>query len=236
MAEPFWIAFGDIHEDLHCLDAIPDLEQAEGVLVSGDMTNVGGRDTAVRILERIRARNAQVWALIGNMDTPEVEQVLRERGVYAHGRTVNLGRGVGLYGVGYSTPTPFNTPSEVGEEQIREWLEQSRPNLSRFDQTILLVHTPPFETATDRVGNGVPVGSRAVREFIDSFQPTLCITGHIHESRAVEVLGKTTVINPGSFGAGGYVRVALENGTLRAELLQADPVQCAHQAQGKQSG
>jgi hypothetical protein len=221
MAEPFWIAFGDIHEDLHCLSGIPDMEQAEGVLVSGDMTNVGDRAAAARILDAIRARNPQIWALIGNMDTPAVEQVLKERGVYVHGRTVNLGRGVGLYGVGYSTPTPFNTPSEVDEDQVREWLEQSRASLSRFEQTILMVHTPPFETATDRVGKGVPVGSRAVREFIESFRPTLCITGHIHESRGVDIVGETTVINPGNFGAGGYVRIALENGRLVAELLQA---------------
>ena len=221
MAEPFWIAFGDIHEDMHCLSGIADMEQAEGVLVSGDMTNVGNRAAAVRVLDAVRARNPQVWALIGNMDTREVEQVLKERGVYVHGRTVNLGRGVGMYGVGYSTPTPFNTPSEVSEEQVREWLEQARPTLSRFEQTILMVHTPPFETKADRVGGGVPVGSKAVREFIESFQPTLCITGHIHESRAVDTLGNTTIINPGNFGAGGYVRIALENGRLRAELLQA---------------
>ena len=221
MAEPFWIAFGDIHEDLHCLSRIPDMEQAEGILISGDMTNVGDRAVAGRILDAIRARNPQVRALIGNMDTRAVEQVLKERGAYVHCRTVNLGRGVGLYGVGYSTPTPFNTPSEVSDDQVREWLEAARSELSRFEQTILMVHTPPFETATDRVGGGVSVGSQAVREFIESFQPTLCITGHIHESRAVDVLGQTTIINPGNFGAGGYVHIFLENGRLRAELLQA---------------
>ena len=40
--EKFWIGFGDIHEDLSLVNEIPDLADAEGVIISGDITNRGG--------------------------------------------------------------------------------------------------------------------------------------------------------------------------------------------------
>jgi Icc-related predicted phosphoesterase len=43
-----------------------------------------------------------------------------------------------------------------------------------------------------------PVGSTAVRDAILEYQPLLTLHGHIHESRGVQRLGKTVVINPGS--------------------------------------
>jgi Icc-related predicted phosphoesterase len=81
-----------------------------------------------------------------------------------------------------------------------------------------MAHNPPFDTRTDRVSFNQPVGSHTVREFIEKYQPDVCVTGHIHESRAVDRLGKTQIINPGLFGAGGYVLIRLADGGLKAEL------------------
>ncbi len=44
----------------------------------------------------------------------------------------------------------------------------------------------------------VPVGSTAVRSFIEATQPLLGLHGHVHESRAAESIGRTLCINPGS--------------------------------------
>jgi Icc-related predicted phosphoesterase len=44
----------------------------------------------------------------------------------------------------------------------------------------------------------VPVGSTAVRTFIERVQPMLSLHGHIHESRGLARLGRTVAINPGS--------------------------------------
>jgi Icc-related predicted phosphoesterase len=49
-----------------------------------------------------------------------------------------------------------------------------------------------------------------VRAFLERVQPRLCVTGHIHESRAVDAIGKTVVINPGPLAAGGYVRIDID--------------------------
>jgi Icc-related predicted phosphoesterase len=43
-----------------------------------------------------------------------------------------------------------------------------------------------------------PVGSTAVRDFIEEVQPLLGLHGHVHESKAAQRLGRTLCINPGS--------------------------------------
>ena len=65
------------------------------------------------------------------------------------------------------------------------------------------------------------VGSKAVRAFLESAQPEICVCGHIHEGRGEERLGACHVLNPGLVSEGGYVRVDLENGALSASLGRA---------------
>ena len=217
---PFWIAIGDIHDDVSQIRHVPGISQAQGVLISGDMTNRGSRSRAAALLAEIERFNAQILAQIGNMDTRDVEDLLEERGFNVHARATDLGFNIGLIGVGYSTPTPFGTPSEVSDTRIRAWLDQAIEQAGDFEYLILMAHDPPFGTQTDRVSSGQSVGSRAVREFIEKYQPEVCITGHIHESKAVDWIGKTQIINPGLFGAGGYVLVRLVEGKLKAQLRQ----------------
>lgn len=218
MNERFWISFGDIHEDVETISRIPGIEKAQGVIVSGDITTRGQRSVAERILGRIEQRNPSVFAQIGNMDSREVEALLNERGWNIHARGVDLGDGVGLVGMGYSTPTPFNTPSEVSDEQLGEWLRSVEETAAGFDTLLFVVHTPPYGTRTDRLSDGTHVGSRSVREFLEQIQPAVCITGHIHESRATDTIGRTTIINPGTLSAGGYVRIVQTPDGLKAEL------------------
>lgn len=52
-------------------------------------------------------------------------------------------------------------------------------------RTIYAMHAPPFGTYLDRLWDGRPVGSRAIRRFIECHQPILTLHGHIHESPAV---------------------------------------------------
>lgn len=216
--ERFWIAFGDIHESIGGVARIPDLEQASAVLVSGDLTNFGGRERAARVLAAIESRNPRIFAQIGNMDTAEADALLTERGHNAHGRVTDLGRGVGLAAVGYSTPTPFGTPSEVGEDQISRWVRQVLEQAAAFEHVILMVHTPPHGTTLDRLDSGVSVGSPGVRALIEEFQPAIVITGHIHEAHGQDRLGRSELFNPGAFAEGGFVRVTHDASGLHGRL------------------
>jgi Icc-related predicted phosphoesterase len=55
--------------------------------------------------------------------------------------------------------------------------------LSDAATTIYVLHSPPFATTLDRLHGGItPIGSRAIRTFIDRRQPPLTLHGHVHES------------------------------------------------------
>lgn len=216
---PYWLAFGDIHDDTTNIAAIPGLAGAAGVIVTGDITVTGGVRQAERVLAVIAAHNPVIHAQIGNMDREEVTGWLEGRGWNMHRTARELAPGVGLLGVGHSTPTPFGTPSEVPETRLAQWLDELRAEAARWPRLVLAVHTPPHGSLCDRLGNGVHVGSPAVRAFIESVQPDVCLCGHIHESRAVERMGRTVVVNPGALGAGGYAVVtAPAEGALTVEL------------------
>jgi hypothetical protein len=51
--EKFWIGFGDIHEDLSLLGEIPNLSAADGVIISGDITNRGDTRRASELLDEV---------------------------------------------------------------------------------------------------------------------------------------------------------------------------------------
>jgi len=56
-----------------------------------------------------------------------------------------------------------------------------------------------------------PVGSTAVRHFIERVQPMLSLHGHIHESPGYIRIGRTLCINAGSEYAEGILKAAIIN-------------------------
>ncbi len=68
---------------------------------------------------------------------------------------------------------------------------------------ILVAHAPPRETHLDRLPQvPYPIGSRGVRDFIETRQPMLSLHGHVHESpnvsgQVVDRIGDTLCVNPG---------------------------------------
>lgn len=211
-AARFWIGIGDIHDNLAALDrlaGLPDLAQAAGILISGDLTLVGDAVRAARVIEAARRLHPALLAQIGNMDRADVDAYLSEEGINIHASGRLTPEGVGIIGVGFSTPTPFHTPSEAGEERIAAWLETARTAVAGCRHLLLVSHTPPVNTVTDRIRSGAHVGSQAVRDFIERVKPEVCLTGHIHEARGEDVIGPTRIVNPGALADGGYARIAL---------------------------
>jgi len=68
---------------------------------------------------------------------------------------------------------------------------------------IFLSHAPPHETNLDRLPNlTLPIGSQAVRRFVETHRPECGLFGHVHESPEVsgsclDELNGTPCINPG---------------------------------------
>jgi Icc-related predicted phosphoesterase len=113
-----------------------------------------------------------------------------------HGATMEIA-GVTIAGLGYSSPTPFNTPGEYSEEELAARLSK----FAELRPLALICHAPPLNTKLDRVREGLHAGSRAVREFIEKQQPSYFFCGHIHEAEGVaEQLGSTRAQNVGKRG------------------------------------
>ena len=213
-----WIAVGDIHDEPERFAQIPELSQADGIIVTGDLTITGGVKQAELVMNALCVHDIPVLAQIGNMDRPEVDQWLSEKGWNLHAVTRELTPEIAIFGVGASTFTPFGTPSEFPESAFSAWLETCWQKARHYPHSELVSHNPPKDTACDMIPGGIHVGSTAVREFLEEAQPDICLCGHIHESRAMDRVGRTLVVNPGMLAQGGYVLLRSNSGQLSAEL------------------
>lgn len=186
------LLFSDIHSDWKTLETILSVE-ADFYISAGDQVSwARGLDQCGEIL---RTRGEKVWVLPGNHESASQIAALCDR--YGlnnfHERTFDVGRWK-IAGLGYSSPTPFNTPGEYTEAQIAEKLAP----FAGLDPLVLVCHAPPHATALDQIRPGLHAGSRSVRDFIDRHQPEHFFCGHIHEAEGREIaLGRTRARNVG---------------------------------------
>ncbi len=214
------VALTDIHGSAQMIELLrPVLEQADTVLVTGDITHFGRKDAAENIIAPIRAACANLYAVAGNCDYPEVDAYLTSRDLNLHGRTV-LFREMGFTGLGGSLITPFKTPLEYTEDEISRTLSTAYATASPDLPFILVSHQPPYDTGCDRLRSGVHVGSQAVRAFIEKTSPLVCFTGHIHESAGIDTIKNTRIINPGPLTQGHYAWAEIHQDGVMLEIRQ----------------
>jgi Icc-related predicted phosphoesterase len=212
-----FFAFGDIHMNTGDVESIPGIRSADLIIITGDITNFGSRKDVEKVINKLMAINRNIVGVAGNLDQPDVTRYLEDIGLSLHGkgRIIN---GMGIIGLGGSNYTPFNTPYEFSEEKLADLLAEGLSQVGDVKDCILVSHTPPFQTKVDKLRNGKHVGSTAVRTFIDQQQPLLCLTGHIHESRGQDYIGRTHILNPGMMKNGGYIEVLFENDRISASI------------------
>jgi Icc-related predicted phosphoesterase len=204
------LCFSDIHGRGAGLKEIADASpEADAIVISGDVTQLGGYAEAERIIAPLLLTGKPVLAVRGNMDREGVERYLDEKGLNLHGAGRIVGD-TGFHGLGGSSPTPVTTPFELSAEQQRTLLEEGHKVVSLAPTRILISHDPPQGTALDRIVTGRHVGSAVVRAFIEKTEPALCISGHIHESPGEDRIGATVCVNLGPYGSGRYAIIAIE--------------------------
>ena len=145
-----------------------------------------------------------------------------------------------LASLGDVTPTPWNTEREYAEEELGERIAAMLDQVPPGQPCVINFHCPPYgsgldtapeldETLKPVIRGGrpsfVPVGSHAVREAINRYQPVVGLHGHIHESRGAQKIGKTLCLNPGSDYTADLLRGAVvdiaEDGSYLDFLLTA---------------
>jgi uncharacterized protein len=185
--------------------------------------------------ERLRPRGIPIYWMLGNDDPPELSAMLDAApwGAHCEGRDVLVGEHE-MISWGYANTTPWHTFREMTDEELRSEFTLLAGELREPERAIFNLHPPPFDTGLDEApvldenlqvqtsagqAKMAAVGSHAVREAIEQFQPLLGLHGHIHESAGFRKLGRTLAINPGSdYGTGvlNGVLVTLEPGKVKA--------------------
>jgi hypothetical protein len=210
--------FGDIHMAFGAIARLaPVLRSADAAVLTGDLTHFGDPPDALRVVDAVRAHCPLVMAVTGNLDMATVIDDFRSRGISLHGTGRRFGA-LGVFGCGGSNITPMDTPTEFEEEELAAILEAAYATVVDAPRTLMICHTPPYDTHLDRLMNGQPVGSPAVRAFIERRRPQVAVVGHIHEGRGVERIGDTLVLNAGALRDGGYVIVEDDGTRITAEL------------------
>lgn len=109
------------------------------------------------------------------------------------------------------------------EGEIHQFLsklfEQTSSIRKRADVfTILLVHDVPRDSALDLNYRKEHVGSTAIRNILEDYNPPLAVGGHIHESPGVDKIGETVVVNAGEGKYGRYAVITVKNGEIEVDL------------------
>ena len=212
------LSFGDIHEETQNLKKLEsELKECNIVIISGDLTNYHGKAQAKKIIDEIKEFKVKVYAQPGNLDQEEVNDYLTAENINLHGNGFVCGD-VGIFGVGGSNTTPFNTPTEYSEDEISQFLYKGYEKVKKCKTKILVPHMPPKDTKVDLIGSGMHVGSQSVRDFIETNNLDLCICGHIHEARCMDKIGKAEIVNAGMFKDGGYIKVVYSEGKIHTSL------------------
>jgi uncharacterized protein len=178
--------------------------------------------------ERLAGTPVKIYLCGGNDDTDEVlsalDEVAEDRVVNCENKVVPIDDEHVLATVGYSTPTPWETPRERTEDQIGEVIEKLMVDVSDPSRCVFNFHCPPLDSSLDTclkldasvwpptplIENGQPIyygaGSQAVTDALKKYQPTVGMHGHIHESRGAIRFGRTPAYNPGSEYGEGVLR------------------------------
>jgi uncharacterized protein len=177
---------------------------------------------------RLSGTDQRVFMGLGNDDQEDLIPILEGAHVgFAVEGAMDFGD-VTLVSLGYSNPTPWHTHREASEDELARRLAELTEGLDP-QRTVLNVHVPPYASGLDaaprlddqlqiQLEGGepdmIPVGSTAVAAAIREFQPIASLHGHIHEGRGTTMLGRTTVLNPGS---------EYDQGTLLGAIVDLRP-------------
>jgi Icc-related predicted phosphoesterase len=180
--------------------------------------------------ERLAGTGIRCFVTGGNDDYQDVldalphEKTGSEAMVNCEGDVAHIDDQHTMISLGWSTPTPWDTPREVTDDELGVMIEKMIPGVPDMSKAIFNFHDPPIDSTLDTCpkldwntdppspifSGGQMVmfgaGSIAVRKAIESHQPMLGVHGHIHESQGMVRIGRTMCINPGSEYGEGILR------------------------------
>jgi len=179
--------------------------------------------------EKLSGTGIRCFVCPGNDDMFEIDEVIAASGAVrlAEGRVIQLDEHHEMASSGWTNPTPWDTHREEPEEDLLRRIEAVVSQVRNPRNAVFNLHAPPHGSGLDEApeltadlrlayaGRSlVPVGSKAVMQVIDKYEPLLSLHGHIHEGKGTRKYKKTLCINPGSM---------YEQGILHGAVIELKP-------------
>jgi Icc-related predicted phosphoesterase len=184
--------------------------------------------------ERLNGTGIKVFMAPGNDDAMEVDSIIGNSTTIVNcaDQVVQIGEHE-MATFCWTNPTPWDTPREKSDEELEPMLEALIQKIRKVEWSIFNFHAPPYGYALDlapeltkdliqAMDRKIHVGSHAVAKMIQKYQPFLSLHGHIHESRGIQKMGRTTMINPGSEYSEGILRgviLEIEKGKVKEYMF-----------------
>lgn len=180
------LAFSDLHDDEEALLKILKLApNYDLVLGCGDLCETNSFYTDLS--EKFSSLK-NFYFISGNTESEYLNLEYKKNPSFIHGKKIPLDCGLNLAGFGFSTKTPYGTFGEITEEEFEKGLS----SLGLDQNSILLLHSPPFGHF-DLVKEN-HLGSKSVLKEIIEKSPLVCFFGHIHSKVGFSTLSKTHLI------------------------------------------
>jgi Icc-related predicted phosphoesterase len=179
--------------------------------------------------QKLAGSGIKCYVCPGNDDVFEVDDAIHASKAVelVEGQVIQLDSHHEMISTGWSNPTPWDTHREEPDEALLKRIQAMISKLSDPSTAVFSLHAPPYGSGLDEApelskdmrlmyaGQSlVPVGSKAVLEVIEKYQPLLGLHGHIHEGKGARKLKKTLCINPGSM---------YEQGILQGAVIELKP-------------
>jgi uncharacterized protein len=223
-----FLVISDLHGNIPVLDKLDsEFKASDAVLFAGDFAEFGHTETGKPALEALCKKHETIFSVIGNCDEPDFLEEIEKQDISVE-NTLVYHDGLCFAGSGGGSKFTGTTPNERTDEEllsdldIVENTEEGGGGNGSWNNLILIMHNPPKDTKCDAVNPTVHVGSPLLRKFIEDKAPLAVITGHIHESAAVDKINNTVVINPGPLAAGCYAVMEVERDSGDWKVTKAE--------------
>ncbi|GAB4481320.1 MAG: metallophosphoesterase [Anaerolineales bacterium] len=179
--------------------------------------------------EKLAGTGITCYVCPGNDDVFEIDAVIEQSKTVklAEGKVIWLDDHHEMISTGWSNPTPWDTHREEDDEKLLQRIEAMIAQLKNVSNAVFNLHAPPYGSGLDEAPeltkdmrlayagrSMVPVGSKAVLQVIEKYQPLLSLHGHIHEGKGTRKYRRTLCINAGS---------QYEQGILQGVVVELEP-------------
>ncbi len=203
------------------------IDSCDFVLLAGDIT-MGARSLkrTISVFEKLRnlfPDPLPVFLIPGNHDQPLIAttpEFFPKNFVQMHNKSsifridgfekdiliIGFGGSTSIPGFPVNQPGPnyFTFESEEIYNSLKALATEKGSFFSENYFSILFVHQPPFNTLLDITHHKEHVGSKSIRRIIEEFQPNFAVAGHIHESRGIDHIDQTIIVNAGEAKYSNY--------------------------------